>query len=464
SFLAFFSAKVLRGGPKALVQLVTCFVALVLIMKLLPHRLTDVGYGGWSWQKAKNGEDAQKSGLEDDGSVAGGLRIVVFGESDVATPARLQGRGSEEVEGRSWTELLCEELNCSSYLSFVPTSGDPSRVMASTKLYATSVEQALNLTVETYGPGLDYNFMLDKFPIEWQANDLSKQVDAFLAMKKPNHSPAETLWVFSFGMWDIWSLASEPLGVSKTIVDSVVEHIFVEVERLYASATNETSIAWSEPIQPAETPSSEREPVEQASKSPADETAQFRVMIPKLFDPSLTPGWHSGRPDIPAVHSKAEQMRNAAVLTEKWNMNLTPKRLFWGTRGTDAETEKKEKQEEHVAAAVNNSSVDTLPAPRLPQRDGFLYDLKNYLDEVIVERQLKNSGLRDARRAGKLAEEGFQEVWTPCVPSSAAEPTARAEEVRICENPDDRLFYTPFAVAPRAVKTIARLAADMVRR
>lgn len=113
SFLAFFSAKVFRGGPKALLQLTACSVALLLLMKLLlSHRLTDVSYSGWSWRNGKDDDAAQNSGLEDDESVPGGLRIVVFGDRDVATPARLQGRGSENVEGQSWTELLCEEVRC----------------------------------------------------------------------------------------------------------------------------------------------------------------------------------------------------------------------------------------------------------------------------------------------------------------------------------------------------------------
>jgi hypothetical protein len=468
--------------------------------------------------------------------------------------------------------------------------------MASTKLYASSVDRALNLTFENDGPGWDYNFMLDQFPIEWKVNDLSKQVDRFLSMKKPKHSPAETVWVLSFGMWDIWSLASEPISVSKTVIGSVVDHIFLEIERLYASAMNETSIAWSEPEPVPQTTSTvsdglptptpdpetagpwikERDPSEEGSAAKADNkteeeslpdrTKHFRILIPKLFDPSLTPGWHDARPKIPPVHSNAEQMRNAAMLTEEWNNEMWSAMAEWirseGRRGTGAETPRKaappaiggktavqiinEKvsasraKKVHLSArpavvggqnhisppppaqegnadvenepkqqdnGTDDSAVTADPDPVQPQRDGILYELNIYLEEVIVQRQLQKWGLRDARRGGKLTEEGFQEVSTPCIgqlsnvrmgdemntidssgeadgayqrkrsvesripdpaPTSVADTpdfqSPVSTEITICENPDAHLFYTPFTVSPRAVAVIARQAADMVRK
>ncbi|KAB5528050.1 hypothetical protein GE09DRAFT_975645 [Coniochaeta sp. 2T2.1] len=548
SFLAFFSTKALRNGPRALLQLTTCFVLVVLLTKLLPHRLTGVNSNFWSWQTAHQDNELNFA-EEDDGSVAGGLRIVVFGENDVATPDPDQ----RHIQGRSWTERLCGELDCTSFLSLIPKPDDPSRVMASTKLYATSVEQALNLTFENYGPGLDYNFMLDQFPIEWKVNDLTKQVDEFLSMKKLKHSPAETLWVLSFGMWDIWSLASEPLTVSKAIVDSVIDHIFVEIERLYESSQDNTSIAWSDtdPVQPQPSavsqpasqptpdpekgniwlrdhdPSSEFSP-DQASPSPVPpKQKHFRILVPRLFDPSLTPGWADTRPQTPKPHSKAEQMRNAAALTVKWNDKM------WRAMAEWIKTDEQAEGQKHVPPSSANEgepvvegeveeedfpqTEDDEEQPAGPQRDGIFYDLNKYLEEIIVQRQMDYSGLRDARKSGKLTEDGFQEVRRPCVEAEAdatgkekeggtvegddttrdkrgAEPTIRgrapvlvargasAEAVpvvddrgaesnatavasqRICDDPDEHLFFTGFTVSPRAVKVIARQAADMVKK
>lgn len=106
SLLAFCSAKVLRGGPRTLVQLTTCVVALVLVLKLWHHGVTDYDYNGWSWTNPWDGDEVQTPVEEDDGSVPGGLRIVVFGENDIATPPR----GVQDPNNRSWTEVLCEEV------------------------------------------------------------------------------------------------------------------------------------------------------------------------------------------------------------------------------------------------------------------------------------------------------------------------------------------------------------------
>jgi hypothetical protein len=106
SQLAFLSARVLRGGPRRLAHVMTCFAVLVIVLKLLPHRLTDVNYSVWSWQLAADGDEMRASVVDTDSSVPGGLRIVVFGGNDVATPARF----AKDLGSRSWTELLCEEV------------------------------------------------------------------------------------------------------------------------------------------------------------------------------------------------------------------------------------------------------------------------------------------------------------------------------------------------------------------
>ncbi len=43
-----------------------------------------------------------------------------------------------------------------------------------------------------------------------------------------------------------------------------------------------------------------------------------RLLLPVPLHPSLVSGWRSARPVLPQVHSKAEQMRNAASLAERW--------------------------------------------------------------------------------------------------------------------------------------------------
>lgn len=240
------------------------------------------------------------------------------------------------------------QLDCSSYLVFEPENA-LSHTVTSTKLYAESLDQVANDTAWSDGPGLDYSFLPKTYPVTWNIPDLEEQVSSFLALQKPQNTPAETLWVFSFGMWDIWSLASAPLSVSKPMVEDILTHLFTQVERVYHSTLDESSIAWSNPS-PLPVPEAEvtnttstkpqqldfdPEEHEEGVKTKEQELPpkQFKILIPKLFDPSMTPGWQTKRPGQPAVHSKAEQTRNAATLTEHWNVVLKRFIFSWARTG-----------------------------------------------------------------------------------------------------------------------------------
>lgn len=451
------------------------------------------------------------------------------------------------------------QLECSSYLSFVPTDA-PSHTMTSNRLYAASIDRVRNATAWSSGPGMDYSFLPAKYPVPWDIPDLEEQVTTFLSMPKPQNSPGQTLWVFSFGMWDIWSLASEPRELSIPIVDAMVSQMLTEVERIYQSALNESSIAWSNPSQRLRGAALNKTA---SAGSPVPSTTEhFRILMPKLFDPSLTPGWQTGRPDLPAVHSKAEQMRNAAALTNHWNQQLNnfmfrwvrtvdqmpkvdgevdPPATYAGRKkvltGKEAMaayvaslqeskakpnpkvglkldgSERKrpvklpqpvqprevlevapEPKAEGIVVVIQEEEPETTPQPdpiQLLQRDGIMYELNEYLADLIVDRQFRNTGLTDGLGVGtKPTQDGFLEVRKPCtedlpngvanhagdreseqpairgrapVPSNSALPP-NASRLRICEAPQEHLFFTPFTVSPRAIRMIARRAADMVRR
>lgn len=61
--------------------------------------INDVTDGLWDWA---NGDDDAEEGEE------GGVRLVVFGDSWVDDTIEENGDG----KGRSWTEILCEEVCC----------------------------------------------------------------------------------------------------------------------------------------------------------------------------------------------------------------------------------------------------------------------------------------------------------------------------------------------------------------
>ena len=134
--LTFFSSRVLGGGPRLLGYVGAFFALLILVTQVLPLDFgstvaifgeTEGGVAGgiWDWLNSVQGQpsDASQPGPEAsnqtgldidyqfrryDGS-GGGLRVVVFGESDVATQTRRR-KDKSQAEEAGWTEQLCSEV------------------------------------------------------------------------------------------------------------------------------------------------------------------------------------------------------------------------------------------------------------------------------------------------------------------------------------------------------------------
>lgn len=424
--------------------------------------------------------------------------------------------------------------------------------LSSNELYGQGIDNVFNETDGKKGPGHDYSYLTQYYPAQWKAWDLKEQIDMFLAMPK-GKTPQKTLWVFSFGSWDVWSLSALPVAKGKESVDAMTREIFEQVERLYTASLDLNSIAYShstvlkqaphvssnpsKSAKPQTPPDSqplvrENAPVEEsvapastAPQQPAPTKAAmveeintkdpgtFDVLIPRVLDPSLLPGWRDLRPRIPSVHSKAEQMRNAAILTTEWNDRIADRMIDWVQQ---AETEKNE--DFHIDPPVAAStSAD-------PVRDGFAYNLADFVIQRILERQMANGKVKDGNGLGDIEnEEGYRDVRNPCLqavdasrvkvagpvvgdvllnipndkiendmqaprkssPSSssskgaaaaaaAAAAVKRAEfeqkpglaylsAAKVCEIPDDHLFYTPFALSQRAIWGIANETSDLIR-
>ncbi len=152
--------------------------------------------------------------------------------------------------------------------------------------------------------GQNYNFVREQYLIS-QAPDLPEQVKTFLARKNPKVSPKETIWIFSLGTWDIWTLAALDRRAAESAVEAMPDLIFAQIEHLYNATLDPTSPAHSV------TPEA------------------FRVIIPEIFDVSLTPGWSAMRPDPPAPHTKVQQMATAAFLTKLWNRRIQKRLNKW---------------------------------------------------------------------------------------------------------------------------------------
>lgn len=346
-----------------------------------------------------------------------------------------------------------------------PSTNSSAWSVSSKALYADGVESVLNETAGRSSPGMDYSYLSTYYAPQWQTLDLKDQVDRFLAMPKPRHAPTETLWVFNFGFWDVWSLSAMPIPAGKAAADTMTRDMFEQIERLYEASTDHRSIAWSDinyvppPPEPETSPelSPAEEPpvggptekrdegsVENGSESQTtaeDKTEYFRLLIPRITDPSLLPGWRDLRAQLPKVHSKAEQMRNSAALTEHWNDRVVDRLVDWVRKenkkaGEEEEEENKESKRADLpdAAAASSPPVVDTPATQTitqgkkvdkaappasrpsPVRDGFAYNMANYVLDAMVERQLRNARLRDGSGRGDGAvEDGFRDVTNSCV-------------------------------------------------
>ncbi|KAL2293383.1 hypothetical protein FJTKL_05304 [Diaporthe vaccinii] len=457
SLLGFFFNKGVRGGPKIFLNLAAVLLGLLLVIKLMPQRLSDsalnsIPHDLWTGEA----QETLQAEVGDDDSIPGGLRIVVFGENDVGTPI---GENQEFEGSRSWTEALCVQLECSKHISMAPSPDSPAWSVSSKALYADGVESVLNETAERSSPGMNYSYLSTLYAPKWQTLDLKDQVDRFLAMPKPRHAPKETLWVFNFGFWDVWSLSAMPIPAGKAAADAMTKDIFEQIERVYEASTDIRSIAWSDINYIPAPPEPEASPEAESDESPAggptekrdegsgengpgaetnaeDTSEYFRLLIPRIMDPSLLPGWRDLRAQLPKVHSKAEQMRNSAELTEHWNDRIVDRLVEWvrkEDRKAGEEDSKESKRAELDAAAAPSSppagspatqtiaqgkKVDKSPPQSRPSaiRDGYAYNMANYVLDAMVERQLRNARLRDgAGRGDGPVEDGFRDVSNSCV-------------------------------------------------
>ncbi|KAJ4413771.1 hypothetical protein N0V85_003435 [Neurospora sp. IMI 360204] len=469
--LSFFSARVLHRGPRLLLQLIVgstlVFATLLVIRRAFDENLSSNDLFRYESEDIKDEKVHYEFQSQQH---AGGLRVIVFGEDDVATPAWT--RGEKEMRSSGWTEVMCQELNCSHYLSFIPPNlHPPAHTLISNDIYVEAVRQTIKNTItlkKTQGPGYDYTFQPRLFPVSKALPDLSAQVTAFLNLQNTTTLPKvnETLWVFNLGQWDVWSLATLPIATGKAVIDQLTDHVIEQMERLYQStilnditvASNNTELL-PRKIKPgpmriidpevykAKSAAAGGGPVSGSAKEkttkPEPET--FRVFFPALFDISMTPGWNSNRPETPAPHSKAEQMRNAAKLTDMWNQVMGNKLYAWAERSDDIGLEelylttdtdvdntsldggsangdgkRNPAGQRKKTKAAAGKVVEPKPTPtghkQPPVRDFITYDMVGYLTSALIEGQLHSSGLSDGNGLGqKPMNKWYKEVWEPCI-------------------------------------------------
>jgi hypothetical protein len=335
------------------------------------------------------------------------------------------------------------QINCTSHLNFGVSQAPeaypanaPTGAMTSNAIYVSA------LSTPPPPP-------LDTIPNELLP-DLAAQMQAFIALPPPSSKPKETLFLVSFGFWDIYNFAGLDYAKGRNVTDQSVNELFHQLDILYAHYSQNLSAAhFVAETEGADTNTTKVE--EQGSKFPP-----FRVILPKLFDPTLTPGWISQRPVPLRPSSVAEEQKNAVHLATRWNM-LVENRIGGWLREGDKEKD---------GAGLTNATETSASLPKI-DKDVFYYDLPQYLLDIIVEHHLEDEGLSDANGLGK-AESPYESVYEPCVHS--------AEEVEdglnsspdlngmiLCKDPEEYLFWDAFDVGKVVKEGFGKEVGDMVR-
>ena len=483
AFLNFFFHRVTRSGPRLLLYLALLLASSLLVTKLLPIGISDSiatstahlwklrpGLGG-SGSNSGSGSPrvVQPPGEnnEYDALAGGGLRIVVFGENDIAT----------SNNGTTWTRELCIELGCTTYLSYVPELDQPRRSLTSNPLYGAVTDDIVREAKDAT-PANDYTHVKDTYPISWEAADLYAQVSRFMNLPAPRRAPKESVYVFSFGMWDVWSLAAFPYSHAEGIINILVGDIFQNIETLYDAAHDPASVAYSNytltPLKEGAINATLLHEADVNSKHATRSSRKpdlvwddvdsdpFRVVVPLLFDPSLVPGWHMSRPDVPAPHTKPEQLRNAVRLTKRWNDYVLDEMEAWTKKGVefvhpedrpkvDAAVNTGGDEDSETTAPPNISGRDeptpennteaetkaetetknmTRPGQPMLLRDGIVFRLSDYVMDAIIDGQMKKTGVTDRKSFGKLSHaESYQEVDQPCVMPTSVGITPASKKI-----------------------------------
>ncbi|EPE28520.1 hypothetical protein GLAREA_09641 [Glarea lozoyensis ATCC 20868] len=385
------------------------------------------GYTGiWKW--------GDGDGLEVDEEGSGeAVNLVVFGDSWVDdTP-----QSGQSGRGKSWARVVCEEIHCSSYTSFAATqpsdaypANPPTGVMASNAVYRKALEQSRSgsMTNQT-----------DLLP------DLGSQIQSFIGGKQSAvRDSRETIFVLSLGFWEVYHYASMEFEFAESTTDSAVDGLFDQIELLYRHAVNNTSTTAQQ--------------LESNSSTPANAPV-FRVMIPKLIDPSITPGWLTHRPVPLKPSSIAEQQKNAAYLTSRWNLRVENKMIQW----------MKSNSIENEAPETPEGSPDVTQDPRESQfleKDFYYYNVARQVLDMIVEHQLEKTGISDASGLGK-GSSPFKRVQTPCLSESQlhedlGENFDELNGYLLCKTPDEYMFWDAFNIGSVAKRSIGSGAATMI--
>lgn len=472
ALLRFASHRVLRARLAA--QVAICFILVYSLAAFAPTSLFRDGYGPLLLWSGRIDPSITRS-TED-------MRVVVFGSQDVMGSAV----SASDPRRSSWTLQLCKELGCTSYRSLVP-SADAQPGLASNHLYKTSTDEFLQ-SVEgadlLQSPASDYDFIKSQYPVP-TTPDLTAQVREFLSVPPERKQSRSTIWIFTFGTWEVWNLAALPIVTANDLLDGMVQHIFQQAELLYLKALNPRSIAFSNFWTGMDLSDMKRLMAPSAPKN-VDERAleTFRILIPKLFDMTLAPVWQT-RPAPTYPHTRAEHMRNAVALTHRWNEQVELQLAAWQNTSrskpdgvdnehvlTTADVPTSDTAMQDLLAALPNDvrpekgAANVAFAPYPKRMGAQLASTADGMAALMMNVEMRHSGARDAVGNGAPTANAslpFTNAREPCFARAVDIPEGQAERDGIaCEAPDDFLFHDATTFNQLAVDDVAARTARYV--
>ncbi|KAL5603954.1 hypothetical protein FOVSG1_006704 [Fusarium oxysporum f. sp. vasinfectum] len=289
-------------------------------------------------------------------------------------------------------------------------------------------------------------------------------------MPPPKRSPFQTLWIFSFGTWEVWNMAAMPRNTSQYILTSMARHILDQAEILFEKSLDPKSIAFSGLCANI---------TELQAGKPGEPEARlgcFQILIPMLVDISLTPGWQR-RLKPPTPNSVAEQTRNAAELTKLWNQEISSVVVYWSERITK---KPKENVSERMKSSENRNKTENIEPIKhrkaivesvaqarqedralealYPLRSGLTIDVSKVVLDAMTESQMQHAAVTDLRGRGTLAHNDpmwFADVGTPCVQAEVTDLAIEKDNITThCEFDNDHLFYDSFTISERASRGV----------
>lgn len=183
----------------------------------------------------------------------------------------------------------------------------------------------------------------------------------------------------------------------------------------------------------------------------------FRVVIPKLMDPTLFPGWTERPAPLPPA-SVAEEQKNAVYLTERWNAVVENVIGEWMngdglSRGNENQTGTQ--SEEAIDDGDELSPVVV--------KDMFYYDLPMNVLNILIDHQLKVEGMANASDP----ETPFESVRVSCMQDLEGERNDGFVEVNgklVCSDPKEYLFWDGFRIGSVANEGIGKAVGEMVNK